>query len=65
MSVYSDMKFAQDEDELNALKAQANMEDSDHDYGYDEFKCEGCLYFDKCSKDADERCEIWYEEGRD
>ena len=52
MSVYSDMKFAQSEDELNALKAQANMEDGDHDYGYDEFRCEGCLYFDKCSKDV-------------
>ena len=63
MSIFSDMKFAQDEDEYNSLKTQANMEDDD--YGYDEFYCEQCGNYNKCKKDEDERCETWYEEGRD
>ena len=63
MSVYSDMKFAQSEDEYNALREQANREDAD--YGYDEFCCAECSNFERCGKDPDDRCENWYEEGRD
>lgn len=66
MSVYSDMKFAQNEDEYNALKVTAEMEaQADEDYGYNEFSCDDCFNYNKCKKDPDERCEIWYEEGRE
>ena len=50
MGIFSNMKLAQDEND---------------DYGYDEFYCEQCSNYNKCKEDENERCETWYEEGRD
>ena len=47
---------------MDTINRDANL---DADYGYDEFTCESCVNFEKCEKDPDERCETWYEEGRD